>query len=531
MRGRETFKAPTGVVEMVNAALYCAARCSSPATRHGQVHARLRGGARTRLGPVLRGTINSRSALRTGLYQYDAIARLREANLARTAGDRAPDERQSRTSAATSARPARHRLAAPRPPRVLLIDEIDKSDIDLPNDLLQRLRGRASSRSPSSRARPSEGTRSRSLSPASERAGDRSRRAGALPDFPVRRASPATASASCRRRSSAAACASTSRRRRRKSSARSSGPISAPSRDRLLERLLTTFVDRRSKGALLATDQLLNAFFLVTRGASMTTKSARRSRASCCGSSARGEPAHGALQALGPPASASTPRPRSTPCWLASHMALILETAPLDRRRRHGVRPPIGLGFHVRPRNALPHTERAAESAAGRNPRDTARDRRPACWRAPQPPGRAGRIQPGAIPRAAGLVGERGIPGAMRALRRKRRLPPAPIDEDRDRGRATEDDLWLPIYRRLPTGGWSWRSWSTTVSRWRCGRSSPANCGGSSRTPRRSAMSARGRFQRGGPVGFRRIRRRPSDAPTSAAPFPSAAAVAAWCWS
>jgi MoxR-like ATPase len=37
-----------------------------------------------------------------------------------------------------------------------------------------------------------------------------------------------------------------------------------------LEALLTSFDDRRSKGALLATDQLLNAFFLVTRGSSMT---------------------------------------------------------------------------------------------------------------------------------------------------------------------------------------------------------------------------------------------------------------------
>ena len=40
----------------------------------------------------------------------------------------------------------------------------------------------------------------------------------------------------------------------------------------LLEELLTSFVTRRSKGALLATDQLLNAFFLVTRGTSITAE-------------------------------------------------------------------------------------------------------------------------------------------------------------------------------------------------------------------------------------------------------------------
>ena len=35
------------------------------------------------MGPVLRWAINSRSTLAEGLYNYDAIARLREANLAR----------------------------------------------------------------------------------------------------------------------------------------------------------------------------------------------------------------------------------------------------------------------------------------------------------------------------------------------------------------------------------------------------------------------------------------------------------------
>ena len=37
-----------------------------------------------------------------------------------------------------------------------------------------------------------------------------------------------------------------------------------------LDALLNDFLNRRSQGALLATDQLLNTFFLVTRGSGMT---------------------------------------------------------------------------------------------------------------------------------------------------------------------------------------------------------------------------------------------------------------------
>ncbi|MFI9508449.1 AAA family ATPase [Nocardia sp. NPDC052566] len=94
------------------------------------------------LGPVLTWPITSRSTLRDGLYRYDPIGRLREENL-----------RQARARAAEqsgAAIPAdeddigRHIRLGPLGtallpydrPRVLLIDEIDKSDIDLPNDLL-----------------------------------------------------------------------------------------------------------------------------------------------------------------------------------------------------------------------------------------------------------------------------------------------------------------------------------------------------------------------------------------------------------
>ncbi|MFE7123063.1 AAA family ATPase [Streptomyces sp. NPDC057617] len=127
------------------------------------------------LGEVLRWSVNSRSTLADALYRYDAVGRLREASLrreresARTSAGlsaRSSAGASARSSAAASARSSAHRLnrlrrlaaghsvrdsdigdylrlgplgtalAAADGPRVLLIDELDKADIDLPNDLL-----------------------------------------------------------------------------------------------------------------------------------------------------------------------------------------------------------------------------------------------------------------------------------------------------------------------------------------------------------------------------------------------------------
>ncbi|WP_457028555.1 AAA family ATPase [Kitasatospora sp. P5_F3] len=85
------------------------------------------------LGPVLRWPISSRSTLRDGLYTYDAIGRLHEA------GIRAPQDGQRQPPAIGQflrLGPLGTALLPWRVPRVVLIDEIDKSDIDLPNDLL-----------------------------------------------------------------------------------------------------------------------------------------------------------------------------------------------------------------------------------------------------------------------------------------------------------------------------------------------------------------------------------------------------------
>jgi MoxR-like ATPase len=86
------------------------------------------------LGTVLRWSINSRSTLADGLYQYDAIARLRDANLEDKA--KVPPGTSNDIGRYIRLGPLGTALLPSPTPRVLLVDEIDKSDVDLPNDLL-----------------------------------------------------------------------------------------------------------------------------------------------------------------------------------------------------------------------------------------------------------------------------------------------------------------------------------------------------------------------------------------------------------
>ncbi|MEU3920935.1 MoxR family ATPase [Streptomyces sp. NPDC029004] len=83
-----------------------------------------------RLGPVLRWNITSRATLSDGLYQYDPLSRLYAAGHEPAEGD---IEHHLRLGPLGTA------LLPYERPRVLLIDEIDKSDMDLPNDLLNIL--------------------------------------------------------------------------------------------------------------------------------------------------------------------------------------------------------------------------------------------------------------------------------------------------------------------------------------------------------------------------------------------------------
>jgi MoxR-like ATPase len=110
------------------------------------------------LGPVLRWNITSHSTIKDGLYSYDAIGRLQETTPrspgsegAATAKTTAADSRAEGSKAADAKTasavgrnignyirlgPLGTALLPSIRPRVVLIDEIDKSDIDLPNDLL-----------------------------------------------------------------------------------------------------------------------------------------------------------------------------------------------------------------------------------------------------------------------------------------------------------------------------------------------------------------------------------------------------------
>lgn len=85
------------------------------------------------LGQVLRWSITTRSVLQDGLYHYDAVARLQDTPLQEGNHSIPPD-----IASYLRLGPLGTAFAASKKecPRVLLIDEIDKSDIDLPNDLL-----------------------------------------------------------------------------------------------------------------------------------------------------------------------------------------------------------------------------------------------------------------------------------------------------------------------------------------------------------------------------------------------------------
>ncbi|TVQ25106.1 MAG: AAA family ATPase [Leptolyngbya sp. DLM2.Bin15] len=106
-----------------------------------------------KLGPVLLWPITTRSKLADALYRYDAIARLQD-----TQFDKSELELQILLAKAENQEPDRAQIDALKQgrslgnyiqlgpvgtaflpshlPRVLLIDEIDKSDLNLPNDLL-----------------------------------------------------------------------------------------------------------------------------------------------------------------------------------------------------------------------------------------------------------------------------------------------------------------------------------------------------------------------------------------------------------
>jgi MoxR-like ATPase len=272
----EKFKPPKGAVEAVNAALYLRRPVlvtGDPGT--GKSSLAFSVARELDLGEVLSWNVNSRSTLSQGLYDYDALARLRAANLERLRGGGGRGGQKPKPSVAenigtfiTLGAIGTAFMAPAKKPRVVLIDEIDKSDVDLPNDLLHVFENgqfeipelaRIARQTPKVEVRTLDGQMA-----VIEKGIVRCQ------EFPV------------------VVITSNGERDLPPAFLRRCLPIDLPrpepdmlrqivakhlpeGESTVLEEVLNEFVTRRGEDRMLATDQLLNAFYLVTRGKTIST--------------------------------------------------------------------------------------------------------------------------------------------------------------------------------------------------------------------------------------------------------------------
>ncbi|WP_406456576.1 AAA family ATPase [Streptomyces sp. NBC_00876] len=139
--GADVFQPPEGLVDAVNAALALRRPLlvtGSPGTGKSTVIEQV--AVELALGPVLRWHVTSRSTLADALYHYDALGRIHAHRLQQEkarAGE--TDTGTDDIAAFMSLGPLGTALLPSDRPRALLIDEIDKADLDLPGDLLDVL--------------------------------------------------------------------------------------------------------------------------------------------------------------------------------------------------------------------------------------------------------------------------------------------------------------------------------------------------------------------------------------------------------
>ncbi|MDA3642787.1 MoxR family ATPase [Saccharopolyspora indica] len=257
-------------VDMVNSALYLRRPLlvtGRPGTGKSSLAFRI--ARELGLGRVLRWPITSRTTLKSGLYAYDAIGRAQAA--------------ATRQAAAKWAAGGEHEPAAEPPvgdfvrlgplgtaflptglPRVLLIDELDKSEVDLPNDLLSIFED------------------GQFTIPELERMRDRSPEVTVLADDPGTTATVVDGRVSCRAFPVVVITSNGERefpeaflRRCLRLTVREPGAEQlaamvaahlAGTEDGQRERMIQEFLDRGADGGGLPADKLLDALYLVTSG-------------------------------------------------------------------------------------------------------------------------------------------------------------------------------------------------------------------------------------------------------------------------